>query len=343
MAVIRTVKCLALFAIGIPACARPWYPVDTVQDGRPASYWPLAQAEKSWRVCALLPHGRDKYWWGVAWGLLGEAQRLGIKLGIYQAGGYEFLDEQRRQFAACVALKADAIILAAISANGLDDVIADAARKRIPVIDLVNGVTSDKVAARSLVSFADMSAAAVEYLYQGEGKKARRLGWFPGPAGAGWVADAEKGLARAMHGKGLTMEHGGYGPPASSQQMSLVRSMLQRSAPDYIVGNAVAVEVAASYIKYKQTGTRLVAFYATEPVIDLIRSGQVLAAASDSPVLQARIAIDLSVRVLEKRPYARRVSPDITMIDATNVASYDLERLFAPAKVPFSQMPLPPK
>ncbi len=123
--------------------------------------------------------------------------------------------------------------------------------------------------------------------------------------------------------------------------MSLVRSMLRKAPPDVIVGNAVAIEVAANYIKYKQTGTRLVAFYATEPVIDLIRSGQVLAAASDSPVIQARIAIDLAVRVIEKRPYPRRVGPEITMIDARSLQRYDLGRLFAPAKVPFPQMPLP--
>lgn len=343
MGLYRSVICMALFATSVAAFARPWFPVETVQDGRTASYVPLAQAEKGWRVCALLPHGRDKYWWGVAWGLQTEAQRMGVTLGIYQAGGYDFLPVQRKQFQQCMALKPDAIILAAIAADGLDDLVADAAKLAIPVIDLVNGVASDKVAARSLVSFADMSAAAVQYLHERSDTRSRRLGWFPGPKGAGWVIDAEKGLARAMHGKGMTLVHGGYGPPASSQQMSLVRPMLQDAAPDFIIGNAVAVEVAANYIKYNQAGTRLVAFYATEPVIDLIRSGQVLAAASDSPVIQARIAIDLAVRVLEKRPYARRVGPEISMIDAKSLRNYDLERLFAPAKVPFPQMPLQPK
>lgn len=325
------------------AVAGDWYPANTVQDGRPLPYSPVAHAAKPWRICALLPHGRDKYWWGVAWGLHSEAQRTGIKLGIYQAGGYEFRDVQLKQFADCLAMQADAIILAAIAADGFDGAIAAAVAKGVPVIDLVNGVGSERVTARSLVSFADMSAAAARYLQAHARARPVHVAWFPGPKGANWVIDAERGLERTFKGTPVKLTHGGYAAPESNRQMSLVRPLLQKSAPDYILGNAVAVEVAATYIQYRKSSTRLIAFYASEPVVELIREGRVLAAASDAPVLQARIAVDLAVRSLEHAPFPRRVGPAIEILDAQVLKTYDVNKLFALPSMPFIQMPLPPR
>lgn len=332
-----------LYCISAAAVGRDWYPVKTVQDGRRASYSPLKHAAKPWRICALLPHGRDKYWWGVAWGLDGEARRQGVKLGIYQAGGYEFLDVQKKQFAGCLSMQADAIILAAIAADGFEEVIERAVRQGVPVIDLVNGVRSQRVTARSLVSFADMSAAAARFLQTHAGNRPVTVAWFPGPKGANWVLDAERGLERSLHGTAVKLVHGGYAAPESNRQMSLVRPLLEASAPEYVLGNAVAIEVAASYIQYRKTRTRLIAFYASEPVVGLIRKGRVLAAASDAPVLQARIAIDLAVRALEKLPFPKRVGPEIEMLDARLLKTYDVDKLYAMLHTPFMQMPLPPK
>lgn len=336
-------RALLLFFICGGAVAGDWYPASTVQDGRPAQYSPLARAAKPWRICALLPHGRDKYWWGVAWGLHSEAQRTGVKLGIYQAGGYEFRDVQLKQFSDCLAMKADAIILAAIAADGFERAIEDAAASGVPVIDLVNGVGSERVTARSLVSFTDMAAAAAKYLQAHAGARPVQVAWFPGPKGANWVIDAERGVERAFKGSPMKLTHGGYAAPESNRQMSLVRPLLQKSAPDYILGNAVAVEVAASYIQYRKTPTRLIAFYASEPVVALIREGRALAAASDAPVLQARIAVDLAVRALEHKAFPRRVGPAIEILDAGLLKTYDVTKLFALPSMPFIQMPLPPK
>ena len=57
---------------------------------------------------------------------------------------------QQSQIAECVAKNnAQALIVGAIRLDGLNNVIADYAGKGIPVIDLINGVSSDKVAAKS--------------------------------------------------------------------------------------------------------------------------------------------------------------------------------------------------
>lgn len=326
------------------ATQAPWYPVKVVSDGRAGSYQPLARAGQAWRICALLPHARDKYFWGVSWGLTQEAERLGVKLGIYQAGGYDYLPVQRKQFQDCLDKGADAILLAAISTDGLNDDIAVAARRGVPVIDLITGISSELVAARSLVKYDDAAAAAAQYLLSLSGKKPVNVAWLPGPKDAGWVKGAEAGMYRSFQQTSVTVQHTGYGPPELGAQMGLIRAAIKAKdgGPDYFLGNAVACEAAANFIRYNpHIASKIIAFYATEPVVDLIRQGRVLAAASDSPVLQARISVDLAVRVLEKQPYARRVGPAIDMIDAKNVYQYDFSRIFAPGSQRITQQALP--
>lgn len=303
-------------------------------------YQPLPRAAKPWRICALLPHARDKYWWSVSWGLEMEARRLGVSLGIYQAGGYEHLGEQRRQFAQCLAVGTDAIVLGAISADGLNAEIGRAAQRHVPVIDLVNGVSSKAVAARSRVNFAEMAAVAVRYMLADAGRRHIRVLWLPGPRDAQWVRDAEAGLKRAVRGHDVEVVRAGYAPTESSQQMALIRRSLKPERIDYVLGNAVSAEMASNFLRYQDGGrghTRIIAYYATGPVTALIREGRILAAPSDATVLQARIAMDLAVRVLEGKPHGRRVAPVIGMLDRENIDGYDMRVLLAPVNQRFLQ------
>jgi hypothetical protein len=75
------VVCLLNPQLAGAEAGRAWYPVKVVSHGRAAMYEPLARARKAWRICALLPHARDKYFWGVSWGLSQEAARLGAQRG----------------------------------------------------------------------------------------------------------------------------------------------------------------------------------------------------------------------------------------------------------------------
>ncbi len=297
--------------------------------------WGLSEsAREPWRICALLPHGKDRYWWGVAWGLAEEGRRLNLRLGIYQANSYADLPIQRRQWADCEAAGAQAFIIAAIRADGLNEEIARAMAAGKPVIDLVNGVSAE-VTSRSLVSFADMAKQAVDYLLRDAGGKSARLAWFPGPADAGWVIDAERGLMERLGGRRTELLHGGYGPTDMRTQSTLVRAVLEnpkQAAPEYLLGNAVAVEFAARWQSTRPPGprARLIALYATEEVIARVERGEVLAAPTDQPVVQARIAVDLAVRALEGQRLPRRVSPEIQVLDQQMLKSFDLNRVLPP-------------
>ena len=173
-----------------------WFPYEAEEttpafaaDGEraPVTYEALDKAEKAWNICAALPHMKDAYWLGVDYGVVEEARRLGVKLNVTEAGGYTELANQISQIEDCVAGGADAVIIGAISFDGLNSVISEVAGQGIPVIDVINGVSSQEIAAKALVSFETMGSEIGNYLAEKHpaGSDEVTVGWFPGPAGAG--------------------------------------------------------------------------------------------------------------------------------------------------------------
>src|SRR5437867_3281525 len=205
-------------------------------------YTPLPHAAKKWNICVSFPHMKDAYWTAVDYGVVAESKRLGVKMQLVEAGGYTNLPKQINQLEDCVSQGADAVVIGAISETGLNKLIEEIRAKGIPVIDVINGISSTKLSAKSLVSFGEMGAKAGEYLVKmhPKGAKPVKVAWFPGPPGA------------------------------------------------------------------------------------------VLAAPTDSAVIQGRIAIDQAVRILEKKPYTKHTGPAIYVIDKSNINSFHYESSLAP-------------
>jgi len=324
---------MAILALGgaFFASGNSWFPVMVQSDGVAQPYQPLASANKIWRICALLPHGKDHYWWGVAWGLSEEASRLGVILGIYEAGGYDQPDKQRAQLQQCRQKKADAYIIAAISADGLRQELQQLAQDRVPVIDLINGIDGDYVTSHSVVSFTDMAATALSFILQ-QAAKPIRLGWFPGPKGAAWVRDADLGVQSLIQNGNITLLNAGYGPPDAFHQAGLTRQFYQdHRAADYVLANAVAAKTVVQYqLRNPVSQSPIVAYYANPAVIEMLQMQQLIAAVTDSPVLQARIAVDLAVRSLQGEQLPKRVSPQIEVLTPATLVDFDLSRLLPP-------------
>lgn len=151
LAALALVLALALTLSAIDARAADWHPLEvdvweppfnTEMKRRTDTYVPLARAAKAWRICVSIPHLKDPYWAAVNHGLIDEAKRLGVGLRLVEAGGYGNLDVQRKQITECMGSGADALIVAGISADGLNDLVDKHADAGKVVIDMINGITS---------------------------------------------------------------------------------------------------------------------------------------------------------------------------------------------------------
>ena len=321
-----------------------WYPVDvdvwepafnSDRGRRAASYDPLEHATEPWRICVSIPHLKDEYWTAVNFGLIDEARRLGVRMQLYEAGGYGNLETQRKQLRACMESGADGIILSAISADGLNDLVAECRAQGKPVVDLINGMTSPDLAARAAADYWDLGNRAALYLrtLHEDGEGDVRVAWFPGPTGAAWVAAGDDGFREGLSESSISIVASANGDTGRAAQAALIEAALDAHADlDYIVGTTVTAEAAVPVLRKRGLTDRVkvLSYYYSPGVHRGITRGQIVAAPSDSPVIQARIAGDQLVRALEDKLSLRHVSPKIVVIDRANLSSFDAATTLPP-------------
>ena len=298
-------------------------------------YTPLEKTTREWSICAVFPHMKDSYWLAVNFGLSSEVKRLGIQMRLYEAGGYDKLPVQIKQIEMCTAAGADGVIIGAISYQGLDGLVAQLHRQGVPVVDLVNGIASNKIAAHSLVSFEEMGFRAGEYIAgrHPKGGRPAKVAWFPGPQAAGWVLDGERGFRRALSDSAAEIIAVRYGDTGRTVQTALIQQVLDTCTDvDYIAGTAVTAGAAVKILRDRGLNDRIkiVSYYFTPEVYREIKRGHILCAPTDSPVIQGRIAVDQMVRILEHKPYHEKVGPHIYIIDENNINTFERETSLAP-------------
>ncbi|MDD1780568.1 TMAO reductase system periplasmic protein TorT [Enterovibrio sp. ZSDZ35] len=311
-------------------------PFDMSSPREVMQYQPVDRAAKQWDICVSFPHLKDAYWTAVNYGVVDEAKRAGVGMQLVEAGGYTNLNTQLSQIEDCVASGADAVIVGAISYDGLNNLVKNIAKSGVPIIDIVNGMSSPDLSAKSLVSFGEMGAKIGQYLVKRhQNDKAKvKVGWFPGPPGAGWVEAGNAGFQSAVKDSNIEVVETKYGDTGKEVQLKLVEDTLEAHPDlDYIVGTAVTAEAATSLLRARGMTDQIgvLSYYFTPGVYQGIKRNLILAAPTDSAVIQGRIAIDQAIRILEGQPYTQHVGPQLYVIDDTNINTFDRDSSLAPA------------
>jgi len=313
-----------------------WEPAFDMDSPRTvAEYRPLESAREKWRICVSFPHMKDAYWLAVNYGVADEARRLGIRMDLVQADGYEHLDTQIAQVLAAVAEGAQGVVIGAISYTGMDSLVGALAAREIPVVDAVNDMAAPGLSAKSLVSFGEMGEMAGAYIAARHpaGSAPAKVAWFPGPEAAGWVQVGDRGFREAVAGSAVEIVETRFGDTGKRVQAQLLAEVLERH-PDiqYVAGTAPTAEAASQVLRRRglRGKVQVVAYYFTPGVYRGIKRGTILAAPTDAPVIQGRIAVDQLVRILEGRDYLKHVGPRLQIIDGDNVGSFDLSSSLAP-------------
>ncbi len=344
--------CLALL-LAMAASARaedrwslvtPAIPFDDASAVAPLDYVALDRAAKPWRLCILYPHLKDAYWLSVNYGMVEEARRLGVSFDLFEAGGYPNLERQREQLAACADDDFDAVILGTVSYDGLTEEVERIAALK-PVIATVNDIDDRGITAKASVPWREMGAAAGRFIaaLHPSGSAAVNVAWFPGPAGAGWVPFVEEGFRAELAKSSASLVATKYGDTGLEQQVLLVEEVLDAAADvDYLIGSGPMAEAAVSILRARgmTDEVKVVSTYLSHAVYRGITRGRILAAPTDFPVVQGRLAVEMAVRAIEGRLTVLHAGPRIQVVTSDSVTSIGTEGSLAPASfVPVFALP----
>lgn len=335
MRILAAIAGLSIVAGGAQAQQAPWQPFplyDLSGGTSEVKFEPVVKASKKWSLCVLVPHMQDSYWAGVDYGLVNEAERVGVKLTILQAGGYENLPRQVNQFDDCLNSGADAILVAPISEAGLAAKLKQGMAKNIPQIVFVNPVSETPVTSKVYVDFATKGRQTGTYLkdMMADGGK---VAVFPGPQGSGWAESYLSGFKAAIAGSKVQIAAEKFGEAGVPQQLKLVEDVLQSvNGLRAIWGAAPAAEAAVGAIQEAGlTNVKIVATYENQTMVDQLKSGKVMAFATEYPVMQGRIAVNLAVKALEGGKFSPAYGIIPQMVTVDNVKNLDLTQVLAPA------------
>ena len=284
-------------------------------------YVPLMpdEVDAKHHICVSFPHLVDSYWVGAAYGIIEEGKRLGQKISLIEAGGYDKLEKQLSQVEDCIANGAEILVLSAISAEGNIKQVDELRARGIKVVDLINGINTE-VDAKSLESYYSMGRIACSWVAEQHpaGSGNVKIAWFPGPPGASWSVAGNQGCHDAVVGTDAEIISTKWAQTSKEAQLSLVENVIQAQTSgsdvdlDYIVGVAPAVEggMAALRDLGLQDEIKLVSYYYTPGMHQFVGRGSVAMAPTDQMIIQARISIDQAVRILEGKPSATGGRPE---------------------------------
>ncbi|MEZ5862128.1 MAG: TMAO reductase system periplasmic protein TorT [Geminicoccaceae bacterium] len=328
--------------IGIASTARAegdWWPVKVYDassgENVEVEYSPLEKAAKPWNLCVLFPHMKDSFWVAVAYGIVEEAKRQNVNMTLFEAGGYENLPRQISQFDDCMAGGYDAIIIGAISEAGLALKFEEGIAAGKPVISTVNPVAEAQTTAKMFVEFDTMGEQTGSYLVEHLAGAEANVVNFPGPAGSGWAESFNDGFKRAIDGvENVTLLDEKFGDSGVSVQLQLIQDALQAYPEMNVIwGTAPTAEAAIAAVAEvgREGEIMIMSSYENQAMLDALNRGDILGFATQYPVLEGRVAIDMAVRALEGQPVIAFVKPIPDMIASGTVDQIDMTQVLAPA------------
>jgi ribose transport system substrate-binding protein len=282
-------------------------------------------AKKPYRVAFSAVHFIDDYWKGVAYGILDEANKSGVKVArILSAGGYGKLPEQISELETLATLDLDAVIIGTVSFDGLQRPLKKLADKGVKIVAMDLTVNSQDVALRVGQNQVQIGEAVSDYICQQ--KKDAKVITLPGPAGVEWTAERLEGVKKGAEKCGGMKLLGNVLKASTTLQDGISQAsdlLTKYPDADYIYAATGNLGTgAAEAAKRAGAKAKVVTANITDNTVKLMKSGQIEMVISEPAVLIGRATLQYTVRLLNGDPLPNLVKSD---------------------KLPYPSMDLPPK
>ncbi len=294
-----------------------------------------AKPSKSYTIGVLVPQLTNPHFLAQAYGYQDEGERLGAKVSIYDAGGYQYLDKQIAQMEDLIASKVDAIILVAVSGPGTVPVVDRAAAAGIPVINVNVMTDNQKVATRIRSDDTVVGQTMGEFVTKN--LKKGNVVMQSAAAGASAFELRAKSFREYVtkNAPGIKILGERHSLNTPDQGLKTMEDFLQAFPNIDCVYNSadfVAIGAAQALKAAGKAGKVMIVTADFQPDTErLVREGVVTQAVAQQPVTMGRWALRAAINVLEKHEVPKLLFTPILSVTKENIGSVDLSLVRAPA------------
>ena len=293
-----------------------------------------ARPSRSYRIGVVVPHLSNPHFVGQAYGYIYEAETLGAKVTLLEAGGYQYLDKQISQVEDLVADKVDAIILVAINGPGTVGAVERAVAAGIPIINC--NVMTDSPNVITRIRSDDEAIGRMQADFMGQTLKGTgHVVMLRGAPGTSWAEIRgnafKKALAERYAGVKILGEQYSQSTPADG--LRLMEDFLQ-TYPDisgvYNGSDSTAIGAAQAILASGKRGTVVTT---TDFQIDtekFMREGLITATVLQQTVVIGRWGVRAAINHLEKRDVPAVLSTPLLLATRDSLDSIDMRGVRAP-------------
>ena len=290
---------------------------------------------RRYRIGVLLPFVAAPFWVNEAYGVLDQAEQLGVDVVWLSADGYDNIDRQNSQIEDLVSQGVDAILIAATSNTGTVPAVDRAVASGVPVFAHVTSSATASVTAAVLDDDLAIGRRQAEFMGRALGGRGQ-VAMLSGPAAADWSARRAQGFKEVMAAQfpGIEIVAERNGIPDRADAQRLTEDLLvtfPNLAGIFTVADGMAMGAADATIAARRINrvTITTASFSRETV-PYIRSGYIDVNVDENPVLMGRVSINTVVRALNGEVVPSVIYVPSPSITRDNVDSVNAETQWAP-------------
>lgn len=298
-------------------------------------FTPFAMA-KEYHFAVFLPTLDQPYFACHKYGYEDEAKKLGVKVTIYDAGGYPNVARQVQQIEDAIARKVNVIILIATSPTGTIAPVEEAVRAGIPVINNNVMCDSPKITARIRSDDIEVGKMAGEFLAKKLDQKGNIV-MLPGKAGLSPImlrAQGVKEVIKKYPRMKIVAEQ--WSEMTRAVGMNLIEDLLQRHGKDmhgiYAVGEHLAMGAAMALKAAKRPDVIVSGVDWSKDLETAIREGWVGATVTQTPIYIARLSMRYAKALSEGEMIPPMTFTPILQVTKDNLDKVDRGGFEIPSK-----------
>jgi ABC-type sugar transport system substrate-binding protein len=305
---------------------------DTVRLQKPLAASPTPK--RRYKVGVLFPFMASPFWVNEAYGVLNQAEKLGVDVVWLSADGYDNVDKQSAQLEDLATQKVDAILIAATNNTGVVPSVERVVVRGIPVFAHVTSAATKSIS--SSVVDDDLSIGQQQAQFMGQALKGKgAVAMLNGPAAADWASLRVKGfkqvMAQEFPGIKIVAERNGIPDRADAQRLT---EDLLAANPGlsglFSVADGMAMGAADAIVSAKRSGIVVTTASFSQESLPYMAKGLIALNVDENPVLMGRAALDNVVRALNGEAVSRQIYVPNPAYSAAQASAVDSNGQWAP-------------